>query len=118
MLLKSIPASEGMSHPQLFQQAEPNHGATVTIVTFQASDKELVMARQDTLEEEPHNVLAPDQENKLFLNEFDGIWFGGVNKNKKGNHYPSLKNRAKDDVDCSYQQYYELTSQKTGFESP
>jgi len=38
MLLKSIPASEGMSRPQLFQQAEPYHGVTVTIVTFQASE--------------------------------------------------------------------------------
>jgi len=91
MLLKSIPASEGMSRPQLFQQAEPNHGATVTIVTFQASDKDLVIACQDTLEEELRNVIAPGQENKLFLNEFDGIWFGGVNKNKKGVHYTSLK---------------------------
>ncbi len=37
-LLKSIPASEGMSCPQLFQQAEPNPVAVVTIVTFQAQD--------------------------------------------------------------------------------
>jgi hypothetical protein len=32
-LLESLPASAGMSRPQLFQQAEPNHGAMVTIVT-------------------------------------------------------------------------------------
>jgi hypothetical protein len=101
MLLKSILASEGISRPQLFQQAEPNHGAMVTIVTFQASEKDIVIARQDTLEEELRNVIAPGQENKLFLNEFDGIWIGGVNKNKKGVHYTSLKNKTKDAADYS-----------------
>ncbi len=45
-LLKSIPASTGMSWPQLFQHAEPNPGAMVTIVTFQASDRELVHSRR------------------------------------------------------------------------
>ena len=101
MLLKSIPASEGMTRPQLFQQAEPNHGATITIVTFQASDKNLVLVRQDTLEEEIRNVLAPDQEQKIFMNEFDGIWFGGVNNTKRGIQYSSIKNKTKDDVDYS-----------------
>jgi len=101
MLLKSIPASEGMTRPQLFQQAEPNHGATITIVTFQASDKDLVLARQDTLEEEIRNVLAPDREQKIFMNEFDGIWFGGVNNTKRGIQYSSIKNKTKDDVDYS-----------------
>jgi len=32
LLLKSIPASAGMSRPQLFQQAEPNPAGVVTIV--------------------------------------------------------------------------------------
>jgi hypothetical protein len=116
MLLKSIPASEGMSRPQLFQQAEPNHGATVTIVTFQASDKDFVMALQETLEEEICNVLAPDQEQKIFLNEFDGIWFGGVNKTKKGLQYSSLKNKTKDDVDYSAH-INSIMNSKTGFKS-
>jgi hypothetical protein len=116
MLLKSIPASEGMSRPQLFQQTEPNHGATVTIVTFQASDKDFVMALQETLEEEICNVLAPDQEQKIFLNEFDGIWFGGVNKTKKGLQYSSLKNKTKDDVDYSAH-INSIMNSKTGFKS-
>ncbi len=42
LLLKSIPASEGMSCPQLFQQAEPNSGAQVTIVSFQDQDREVI----------------------------------------------------------------------------
>jgi len=55
-----------MSRPQLFQQAEPNHGTTVTIVTFQAIDKEYVLAHQASLEEEIRSVLAPGQEGKIF----------------------------------------------------
>lgn len=66
LLLKSIPALAGMSRPQLFQQAEPNHGTTVTIVTFQAIDKEYVLAHQASLEEEIRSVLAPGQEGKIF----------------------------------------------------
>jgi len=84
-LLKSIPAIKGMSRSQLFQQAEPNPAAVVTIVTFQAQDREMVMARQATLEEEIRNVIADGKENKVFLNDTDGIWFSGVNKNKNGN---------------------------------
>lgn len=83
LLLKSIPATEGMSWPKLFQQAEPNNGATVTIVTFQDQDKELIIARQETLEEDIRNVIAAGQENQVFLNDLDGIWFSGVNKKGK-----------------------------------
>jgi hypothetical protein len=39
-----------MSRPQLFQQADPNLSVVVTIVTSQAQDHELVMARQASLE--------------------------------------------------------------------
>jgi len=53
------------------------------------------MARQETLEEEIRNVLAPNQESKILLNEFDRIWFSGVNKTKKGLHFPSLKKKPK-----------------------
>jgi hypothetical protein len=90
-----------MSHPKLFQQAEPNHGAMVTIATFQAQDKESVLAPQATLEEEIHNVIAPGQESNVFLNELDGIWFGGVDKNKNGINFSDLKNKKKDDVKYS-----------------
>jgi len=57
-LLKSIPASNGMSCLQLFQQAEPNHCAMVTVVTFQAQDRDLVLTRQATLEDEICQVIA------------------------------------------------------------
>jgi hypothetical protein len=41
-LLKSIPASTGMSCPQLFLHAKPNPA------TYQAQDHKLVLARQAT----------------------------------------------------------------------
>jgi hypothetical protein len=63
-LLKSIPATQGMSQPQLFQQAEPNPAVVITIVSFQAQDREMVMARQATLEEEIRNIIADGEENK------------------------------------------------------
>jgi hypothetical protein len=69
-----------MSHLQLFQQAEPNPAAVVTIVTFQAQDRELVMARQATLKEEIRSAIADGEESKIFLNDIGGIWFGRVNK--------------------------------------
>ena len=72
LLLKSLPASSGMTRPQLFQQAEPNHGAMVTIVTFQHQDHELVLARQAALEEEIRNIIAEGEEEKIFINNIDG----------------------------------------------
>lgn len=73
-----------MSRPQLFQQAEPNHGATVTIVTFQAQDREQVLAHQASLEDEIHQVIAEGESEKIFLDDNEGIWFDGVNKQKSG----------------------------------
>jgi hypothetical protein len=48
-LLQSIPASEGISRPQLFQQVEPNFGAVVTIATYQAKDHELSLPNNPLL---------------------------------------------------------------------
>jgi len=76
-LLQSIPASEGMSHPQLFQQVEPNFGAVVTIVTYQADDHDLVIARQSSLEAEIHQVLADGEEDKFFTDSSDGVFVWG-----------------------------------------
>jgi hypothetical protein len=67
-----------MSSPQLFQQAEHNLSAVVTIVTFQPQDRELVMARQSLLEAEIHQVIATGEESNVFLDDIKGIWFGGV----------------------------------------
>jgi hypothetical protein len=83
-LLKSMPASVGMSRAQLFQQAEPNLSAVVTIVTFQAQDHDLVMSRQNTLESEIRQVLANGEVEKIFVDDEEGIWFGGANKSKSG----------------------------------
>jgi len=95
-LLKSLPASNGMSRPQLFQQAEPNHGAMVTIVTFQAQDRDLVLAHQATLEDEIRQVIAEGESEKVFVDDNEGVWFGGVNKQKTGrmNIIPKHTNKA------------------------
>jgi hypothetical protein len=83
-LLKSIPASTGMLQPQLFQQAEPNLSTVVTIVTFQAQDRDLVLAQQTTLESKIRQVIADREAGKIFVDEEEGIWFGGANKSKSG----------------------------------
>jgi len=98
LLLKSIPASEGMSCPQLFQQAEPNSGAQVTIVSFQDQDRE-VITRQSTLTDEIRQVLADNQVHNVFLSEADGIWFGSVTKSKTGSL--KLSSGSKEDVQYS-----------------
>ena len=98
-LLQSIPASEGMSRPQLFQQVEPNFGVVVTIVTYQADDHDLVIARQSSLEAEIRQVLADGEEDKFFINSSDGIWFGGINKKRGTISIPSTF--SKDDADYS-----------------
>ena len=72
-LLQSIPASEGMSRPQLVQQVEPNFGAVVTIATYQAKDHEFVIARQSSLESEIRQVLANGEEDKFFVDPSEGI---------------------------------------------
>jgi hypothetical protein len=100
-LLKSIPASQGMSRPQLFFQVEPNSGAHVTIVTFQSQDHDLVMDRQASLENEIRQVLASDQTQNVFKNDSEGIWFGAVTKTKEGNIKPLSSNLFKPDIEYS-----------------
>jgi hypothetical protein len=62
------------------------------MVSYQKQDHELVIARQATLETELHNIIAPGEEANLFLNPDDGIWFGGVKKNKHGKINPIQPN--------------------------
>jgi hypothetical protein len=83
-LLKSIPASKGMSRPQLFMQVEPNITGVVTMVTFQKIDSTHVIARQKSLESEIRQVIADGEEDKVFICDEDGLWYGGVNKTKTG----------------------------------
>jgi hypothetical protein len=84
MLLKSIPATQGMSQSQLFQFIEPNTSGMVTLATYQSKDKLLVEARQQSLESKLRQVIAPDKAGKLFKNEIEGLWFGGAAKQKNG----------------------------------
>ena len=73
-----------MSQPQLFQHMEPNASSIVTIVTFQKQDRDLVYLYQASLELEIGQVIAEDKKKLVFINDDDGIWFGGVNKAKTG----------------------------------
>ncbi len=83
-LIKSIPASTGMTRPQLFQHLEPNISGVVTMVTFQKQDSDHVYAWQLTQESEVHQVIADDEDEKVFIDNKEAIWFGGVNKMKTG----------------------------------
>jgi hypothetical protein len=89
MLLKSIPATQGMSCPQLFQFVEPNSSGVVTLATFNSCDKAFIDKRRKTLEDEIRSLIDHTEESKVFLNPEDGIWFGGVNKTKNGKIIPS-----------------------------
>jgi hypothetical protein len=73
-----------MSHPQLFQHVEPNIFGVVMMVTFQKQDLPLVIARQNTLEMEIRQIIADGEEDKIFVDNEEGIWFGGVSKTKTG----------------------------------
>jgi hypothetical protein len=84
MLMKSMPATQGMSHSQLFQFVEPNISGVTTIVTFQSCDKPFIDARKAYLEAELRKIILPGEEHKVFLNDEDGIWFSGVRKQKNG----------------------------------
>jgi hypothetical protein len=48
-LLKSLPATNGMSRNRLFQIVDPNAGQTCTIVTFQKADRLFIEQRKLTL---------------------------------------------------------------------
>jgi hypothetical protein len=83
-LLKSLPAIPGMTSKQLYQHAEPNSNSEVTMVVYHKLNHDLVMAHQNTLEKELQSVLAPGQEENLLLSPDEGIWFGGVLRQKGG----------------------------------
>ena len=76
-LLKSMPATAGMSRSTLFQVVDPNAGQTCTIVSFQKCDRSYVEKRKETLEKELRAVLAPGESENVFQSDEDGIWFGG-----------------------------------------
>jgi hypothetical protein len=84
MLLHSLPASQGMSWPQLFQLVEPNPAGAVVLITFQQCDKDLVFDRRMSLESDISAQLAHGEAAKAFLSEIDGISFNDVHCNSKG----------------------------------
>jgi len=63
-----------------------------TIITFLSQDYNLVMAHQETLEAEIRQVLADGEENKVFVDPEEWIWFGGVKKSKQGRLNISMQN--------------------------
>jgi hypothetical protein len=73
-----------MLRPRLFQIVDPNAGQTCTIVSFQKCDRNYIEQRKTTLEKEIRAVLAPGESENVFLNDNDGIWFGGHVRTRNG----------------------------------
>ena len=71
-LIKSIPASTGMTRPQLFQHIEPNISGIITMVTFQKQDSNLVYAHQKTLQSKIQQVIVDGEEDNIFVDNYDG----------------------------------------------
>jgi hypothetical protein len=92
-LLKSLPASPGMSRTRLFQVVDPHPTKDCVLVTFQRNDRPLVEDRQFTLGKEILSHLASGQAATIFRNEFEGIQFVGAYHKNKGKviriHNPS-----------------------------
>lgn len=61
------------------------------IVTYQAVDHNFIIARQSTLKSELRHILADGEDDHLFVDTVDGIWFGGVNKTKSGTIVPQAQ---------------------------
>jgi hypothetical protein len=91
-LLKSLPASHGMHRPQLFQFIEPNSSGAVIIATYQESDKAFIDKQKETIESKIHHLIVTREENKLFINDIDGMWFGSIlKKNRQGRIFTSAQ---------------------------
>jgi len=83
-LLKSLPASKGMSRSRLFQVVEFMPSQTCVIVTFQRSDRQLVEERQFDLEVELSDQLMAANASKLFEDETQGLRFGHAYHKNRG----------------------------------
>jgi hypothetical protein len=84
MLLRSIPATQDMSHSQLFQLAETNAKREAIVVIHQKEDRELVQARLLTLQNDILAQLATGEANRIFISEIEGITFRPLTKTKGG----------------------------------
>jgi len=69
MLLRSLPASKGMTRSQLFQLVENNPTGMVVLATYQHCDKDLVHARKESLEQEIRTQLAEGESVKVFQSD-------------------------------------------------
>ncbi len=96
-LLKSLPATTGMSRNRLFQVINPNAGLTCTIATFQQKDKPFVEQRKPTLEAEIRSCLALGESIKVFKDDVEGIWFGVTIKRRNGKPV-SIQAHSKEDI--------------------
>jgi hypothetical protein len=83
-LIKSLPASQGMSRPQLFHHVEQNTSGGLTLATFQECDRKYIQDRKMTLENELRSLLEKGEDEKLFQSCAEGLWFDNVHKTKKG----------------------------------
>jgi len=86
MLLRSIPATQGMSRPQLFQLAETNKDKEVIVVTYQKEDRAPVQARLMTLQNDIVAQLAPGETNRIFISETEGITFRPFTNQRRSNY--------------------------------
>jgi len=83
-LLKSLPASEGMSRSRLFQVVDYVPLQNCVLVTFQWSDRPLVVECQFELEVKIMDQQAPGGTSKVFADEYEGIRFGCAHHKHKG----------------------------------
>ena len=92
-LLKSLPASNGMSRPRLFQVVDIVPTQNCVLVTFQKADKQLVEDRQFDLEAQLSDQLASGQASKLFIDITQGLRYGHAYHKQRGKvikiHNPS-----------------------------
>jgi hypothetical protein len=78
-----------MSRPQLFQLVEPNNSGVTTLATFQTQDRPHIENRKGNIETELRAIVSSEDLDKLFISVVDGIWSGGITKNKGGKIIPT-----------------------------
>jgi hypothetical protein len=92
-LLKSLPASPGMSRKRLFQVVDFAAKQDCVIATFQHCDKAFIEDRKFTLQTEILSHLTSGQASIVFVDEFEGISFVDAYHKNKGKvirvHFPS-----------------------------
>jgi putative IMPACT (imprinted ancient) family translation regulator len=80
------------------------------MTVYSNADHNLVIAWQATLEKELHSVLENGEEYNLFKDPVDGIWFGGILRNKGGK---ILSHRTRNGSCNQNRLYAPIPSQKT-----